>query len=84
MLLRTPNNDIVILELKRRADDQTIGQICRYYGWVKENLCPPGKHVHGLILAQDVSESLKYALQAVAVDIRVRKLHFEVRIEPGG
>jgi hypothetical protein len=29
MLLRTPDGDVVVLELKRRADDQTVGQICR-------------------------------------------------------
>lgn len=80
MLLRTPNGDLVVLELKRRADDQTVGQICRYYGWVKEHLCPPNQRVFGLILAQEVSESLRYALRAVASDIRVRQLHFDVRL----
>jgi hypothetical protein len=69
MLLRTPSDDIVILELKRRADDQTIGQICRYYGYAKEHLCAPGKQVYGLILAQEISTSLRYALRAVSCEI---------------
>jgi hypothetical protein len=80
MLLRTPTNDIVILELKRRADDQTIGQICRYFGYAKEHLCSPGKQVYGLILAQEISTSLRYALRAVSSEIRVRQLHFEVKL----
>ena len=80
MLLRTPDGDIVVIELKRRADDQTVGQICRYYGWVKEHLCPPNKRVFGLILAKEISESLRYALKAVGSDIRVRHLQFDVRL----
>jgi hypothetical protein len=80
MLLRTPANDIVILELKRRANDQTIGQICRYFGYAKEHLCPSGRKVYGLILAQETSTSLRYALQAVTADIQVRQLHLEVSL----
>jgi len=80
MLLRTPDGDAVVLELKRRADDQTVGQICRYYGWVKEHVCPAGKKVFGLILAKEVSESMRYALKAVNTNIQVRQLHFEVRL----
>jgi hypothetical protein len=80
MLLRTPDGDVVVLELKRRSDDQTVGQICRYYGWVKEELCPPDKRVFGLILTKEVSDSMRYALKAVASEIRVRQLQFEVRL----
>jgi hypothetical protein len=80
MLLRTADNDLVVLELKRRATDQTVGQMCRYFGYAKEHLSAPGKKVHGLILAQEVSTSLHYALKAVSPDIRVRQLHFEVTL----
>ncbi len=80
MLLRTPSDDVVVLELKRRADDQTVGQICRYFGWAKQHICPPGKKVFGLILAKEVSESMRYALKAVDPDIQVSQLDFEVRL----
>jgi hypothetical protein len=32
--------------------------------------------VYGLILAQEISTSLRYALRAVSSEIRVRQLHF--------
>jgi hypothetical protein len=80
MLLKTPTNDLVILELKRRASDQTVGQVCRYFGYAQEHLCAPGKKVYGLILAQEVSNSLRYALRAVSPDIHVRQLHLDVSL----
>jgi hypothetical protein len=80
MLLRTPDGDVVVLELKRRGDDQTVGQICRYLGWAKEHLCPPKKRVFGMILAKEVSESMRYALKAVNGDIRVRQIKIEIQL----
>ena len=80
MLLKTASNDLVILELKRRASDQTIGQICRYFGYAQEHLCEPGQKVYGLIIAQEVSNSLRYALKAVSHDIQVRQLHLDITL----
>lgn len=82
MLLTTPTGDFVVIELKRRGDDQTIGQICRYYSWVREELCPPGRKVIGIVIAQVISEPLRYALRAVNADISVRQLQLDVRLGP--
>ena len=80
MRLQTPDGDIVVLELKRRAGDRTAGQTCRYCRWVREHRCPPNRRVFRLILAQDVSEPMRYALKGVAGETRVRQLQFELRL----
>lgn len=82
MLLKTPDGDLLVIELKRQADDQTIGQICRYFGYVKQALCPEGKSVYGLILGQQISDRLKYALSVVDPKIEARQISMDVTIAP--
>ena len=48
------SNSFVVIELKKgRPSDQVIGQILRYMGWVKKNLCKDGQAVKGLIICHD-------------------------------
>jgi len=55
----------LVIELKRgQTSDQTVGQILRYMGWVKEELAIVGEAVDGLIIALDDDEKLRYALKA--------------------
>lgn len=55
----------LVIELKRaQSSDDTLGQVQRYMGWVKENLVGDGGRVEGLIIAQKQSEKLRYALMA--------------------
>jgi len=52
------------LELKRgRTDDQVVGQISRYMGWVRENLSP-NQVVRGIIVigSDKITRNLKYAM----------------------
>lgn len=72
----------LVIELKRaQSSDDTLGQVQRYMGWVKENLADSGEPVEGLIIAQTQSEKLRYALMATqdiefmgyAVTFRLRK-----------
>jgi hypothetical protein len=79
MLFKTVDGDFLVCELKRQSDDQTIGQICRYWGWVKECLAGD-KLVYGLVLAQDVSESLRYAIKATNTNIAFRELLLDVKL----
>tara|TARA_B100001173_G_scaffold309637_1_gene322439 strand:+ start:802 stop:1788 length:987 start_codon:yes stop_codon:yes gene_type:complete len=52
----------VVIELKKnQTNDGTVGQIMRYMGWVKENL--NDENVKGIIIAQDFTEGLRYALR---------------------
>jgi hypothetical protein len=53
---------LLIIELKvERGPDEVCRQIMRYYGWVKRHVAN-GKPVRGLIIAQHISERIRYAL----------------------
>ena len=80
-LFRTPSDDLLICELKRSSTDQTVGQICRYLGWAMETI-GKGRRVHGLILARDITESLRFALKATNDNISCRELVLDVTLGP--
>lgn len=55
--------DFVVIELKRnQTSDDTIGQLARYMGWVKEK---KGTNVKGVIIAGTYDKKLDYALKVV-------------------
>ncbi len=73
------NNDFVVIELKRRAIDQTLGQILRYMGWVKETLCKANQKVKGIILAEKKDISLYYALKVIPnIQFKRMKLNIDI------
>lgn len=73
------HNNLIVIELKRRASDQTLGQLLRYMGWVREILCEDNQEVKGMILADTVDVKLDYALNVVSgVEIRRIKLDIEI------
>ena len=39
-------------------------QAQRYMGWVQEKLAEPGEKVHGMIIAKEMTEKLRFALKA--------------------
>lgn len=62
----------VVIELKKgRPSDQVVGQVLRYMGWVKQNLCKPPQTVKGLVICHDRDQKLEYAL-AMTKDIEVK------------
>ena len=66
----------LVIELKRdQSSDQTVGQILRYIGWVKERMAEDGELVEGLIIAREADDSIRFALSAVD---RVRVQLYEV------
>jgi hypothetical protein len=74
------NDNLLIVELKvARGPDQVCGQIMRYVGWVKRHLAKKRK-VRGLIIAQHISDKLRYALADVPdVSTREYKLHITLQ-----
>lgn len=55
----TSSNALVVFEFKKgRAADKVVGQILRYMGWAKENLCKPGQEVHGIIVCKGWNRSI--------------------------
>jgi hypothetical protein len=58
--------DFVVIELKRdRTDDEVVGQLSRYMGWVKERRATPaGVGVRGIIVVHEVTAKLRAAALA--------------------
>lgn len=77
-------NSFVVIELKKgRPSDQVIGQILRYMGWVKKNLCKDGQAVKGLVICRDPDPKLSYALEMTNnIDVRYYSVSFKLREAP--
>lgn len=59
-------DEYVVIELKRgHTNDEVVGQILRYMGWVFINLEKTGKCVRGYIVANEFSENIDYSLMGM-------------------
>jgi hypothetical protein len=69
----------VVIELKRnQTSDDTVGQIARYMGWIKENE-GKGAPVKGIIIAASPDKRLTYALKIIdGVELYLYKVNFTV------
>lgn len=78
------SNSFVVIELKKgRPSDQVVGQVLRYMGWVKQNLCTDGQGVKGLIICHDPDLKLSYALTMLKdVEVRYYRVSFTLSNEP--
>jgi len=58
--------DFVVIELKRdRSDDEVVGQLSRYMGWIKEHRAgPTGVRVRGIIVVHEFTLKLRAAAMA--------------------
>jgi restriction system protein len=77
------SNSFIVIELKRgRSSDRVVGQVLRYMGWVKQNLCTDGQAVRGLIVCRDPDIKLSYALTMVQdVEVKYYSVSFALRGE---
>ncbi|MEX2159895.1 MAG: endonuclease NucS domain-containing protein [Dehalococcoidia bacterium] len=82
----TASGDLVVIELKKgRSSDRVLGQCQRYMGWVQSNLTSPNQKVHGLIVAPDLDERLRYALMvAPNIDLLCYRVDFQLFAPPEG
>lgn len=57
-------NDFVVIELKRdQSDDEVVGQLSRYMGWIKEHRADPtGVGVRGVIVVHEITPRLRAAV----------------------
>jgi restriction system protein len=76
----------VVIELKKgRPSDQVVGQVLRYMGWVKKNLCSNGQAVKGLVICRDRDPKLSYALEMTSnIDVRYYSVAFRLRVSGRG
>ncbi len=84
LALEPKSNSFVVIELKQgRPSDQVIGQILRYMGWVKKNLCKDGQGVKGLVICRDPDSKLSYALEMTNnIDVRHYSVSFKLTEAP--
>ena len=70
----------VVIELKRdEGDDEVFGQVCRYMGWVGENLIQmDGVPVCGIIIAAEITPKLEAAAKT---NPNVRLVEYAIRFE---
>ncbi len=73
------DGNFVVVELKKgRSSDAAVGQIQRYMGWVKQNLCKTNQSVFGIIVTHEFDAKLKYSAYANdKLKIRYYKIHLE-------
>lgn len=74
------DNNLVVIELKRESSDKTLGQILRYMGWAKKNLCKKGQEVKGIIIAETKDNRLDYAL-TITPNVTFKKMTLNVEID---
>lgn len=83
LLVKEKNtNNYIVIELKKnQTSDDTVGQILRYMGWVKEKLAK-NDSVKGIIIGYSNDEKLYYALKFVQdVSFLLYRINFTL-IEP--
>ena len=76
----------LVVELKRdQTNDETVGQVLRYIGWVRRHLSKKEERVRGLIIARDPKEPLLYALDAFpGREIELQRYEVEFELFPVG
>ena len=69
----------VVIELKRnQSSDDTVGQVLRYMGWVKEKMSD--QNVRGLIVAGKYDEKLDYARKMVSgLEVFIYEVQFSLK-----
>lgn len=73
------NKNFVVIELKRnQTSDDTIGQLARYMGWIRE--VKGDKNVKGIIIAGNYDKKLDYALKMMPnVDVFIYEVDFHLK-----
>ena len=72
------NGSYVVIELKKnQTSDDTVGQVTRYMGWIKEK--KNDNNVKGIIVAGAFDKKLEYALKMVSnVEVFLYELNFKL------
>ncbi|MFQ5808863.1 MAG: endonuclease NucS domain-containing protein, partial [Armatimonadota bacterium] len=70
----------LVIELKRaQSSDDTIGQVLRYMGWVKQHVADSGDTVEGLIIAHGMEPRLRYALECTSnLSVKLYEVDFRL------
>jgi hypothetical protein len=81
ILAQDGNKNFVIMELKKgRKNDEVIGQVLRYMGWVRENLAKKNEDVKGYIIVGEKDKKLEYALKEISNKVQVKLYNISFRL----
>ncbi len=82
LLAKDKHGGFVVIELKKgRKDDEVIGQVLRYMGWVRQSLCKQGEEVRGLVVVGERDQKLSLALKEIGskVNAMVYQVSFKLQ-----
>jgi restriction system protein len=84
LAVESASGSFVVIELKKgRPSDQVVGQILRYMGWVKKNLCKDEQGVKGLVICRDRDDKLRYAIDMTNnIDVQYYRVSFTLNQAP--
>ncbi|QWD43488.1 DUF1016 family protein [Polynucleobacter paneuropaeus] len=79
LVLDKANKNYVVIELKRnQTSDDTVGQLTRYMGWVKQH--KKDSNVHGIIVAGQFDKKLSYAMAMVPnIEVFLYEVSFNLK-----
>lgn len=81
ILATDEKGNFVIIELKKgRKNDEVIGQVLRYIGWVRENLVKNNEKVRGLIIVKDEDPKLEYAVKEISDKVKVKRYNVNFKL----
>lgn len=73
--------DYIVIELKKgKESDPVVGQMLRYIGWVKENMCEENQSVKGIIICNSMDEKLLYAVEPLKELIKVKMYKVDFKL----
>jgi hypothetical protein len=82
ILAKDSKGNFVVFELKKgRKNDEVVGQILRYTGWVRKNLVKKGEDVRGIIVVGTKDPKLEYALSEITDKVSAKLYRVSFRLE---
>lgn len=82
ILAKDREGNFVVIELKKgRKNDEVVGQVLRYIGWVRRNLAKANEKVRGTIIVRERDPKLEYALQEIGdkVSVKIYSVSFKLK-----
>jgi hypothetical protein len=73
ILAKDQKGNFVVIELKKgRKNDEVVGQVLRYIGWVRENLATKNQDVRGLVIVGEKDPKLELALNEISKKVSAK------------
>lgn len=82
LLATDTKGNFVVIELKKgRKDDEVVGQVLRYMGWVRQSLCKNNEDVRGLVVVGERDQKLSLALKEIGSKVSAMVYQVSFKLE---